>query len=869
MTLARNQAEDLLRKYFSLDSFYGEQWEAIDSLLEGQRILLIQRTGFGKSLCYQFPAILFDGITVVFSPLIALMRDQVQQLKSLGISAECINSEQSKEENNAILERAKQNKVKILYISPERQANPQWLKMVREIKLSMVVIDEAHCISVWGHDFRPAFRKIIDLVKVLPQNFPVLATTATATERVVQDIMQQMGGKVKYIRGNLMRDNFHLKVVRVTSENDKLAYLAHILFPKLEGTGIVYTGTRVNTEIYCKFLNSQGITAVNYNAGFDPNTRKIIEEGLKNNRWRCVVSTNALGMGIDKPDLRFIIHTQIPESPIHYYQEIGRAGRDGKETPIFLLYNPEDRDLPEHFIESSHPPLKHYQRVIAQLETKPLSKWGLMKTTNLNQSKIEGIIADLIDQEIVKEVGYGRFKRYKYQSNAPQLDTTAFESLRKFKLKELEKIIEYAETDRCRMFYLCDYLEDEKVSNHCLKCDNCQSQKLTYKARGYWQQKVDNFNNNYFPEIELPPESQERQLLSDRKSKLVNGVAFSYYGFSNVGSIIHRCKYENGGDFPDFLLRGVLKAYHSYFKREKFDLIIYTPPTESGDLVKNFAEKVSAALKISISHGLVKLRNTQPQKVFQNSLLKKGNLKGAFSYNNPSEIAGKNVLLIDDICDSKATIREIGGLMSKLGVDKVAPLVISKTIGGDIVDDSYDFPTRSRVNSVSTPSHPKKAANNPAGEAIKPFAKIRRTYPKAYEKWTNEDEELLVTKFYQGESIAELANYSQRKEGAIRSRLIRLEGENAITRIQQEYPQSHCLSEAEKQIYQALRKWRLEKAEEYNLPAYCILSNATLDNIAKAKPASLLALLDIKGLGKKTIKKYGEEIIEIINKLEK
>ena len=287
MTLARNQAENLLRKYFRLDSFYDEQWEAIDSLLEGQRILLIQRTGFGKSLCYQFPAILFDGITVVFSPLIALMRDQVQQLKSLGISAECINSEQSKEENNAILERAKQNKIKILYIAPERQEDPQWLQVVRETKLSMVVIDEAHCISVWGHDFRPAFRKIIGLVKLLPQNFPVLATTATATERVAQDIMQQMGSNVKYIRGNLMRDNFHLKVVRVTSEDDKLAYLAQALLTKLEGTGIVYTGTRVNTEIYCKFLNSQGINAVNCNAGFDPSTRKNTEQGLKNNRWKC------------------------------------------------------------------------------------------------------------------------------------------------------------------------------------------------------------------------------------------------------------------------------------------------------------------------------------------------------------------------------------------------------------------------------------------------------------------------------------------------------------------------------------------------------------------------------------------------------
>jgi len=472
MVLKRNQAEDLLRHYFKLNHFYDEQWETIESLLKGQRILLIQRTGFGKSLCYQFPATLFDGTTVIFSPLIALMRDQVKQLKSLGISTECINSEQTKEENKAILKQAEQNRIKILYIAPERQESPEWLESVREIKRSMIVIDEAYCISVWGHDFRPAFRKIIDLVKLLPPNFPVLATTATATESAAQDIMQQMGGNVKYLRGNLLRENFRLNVVRVSSEDDKLAFLAQYI-PKMEGTGIIYIGTRVNTEVYSNFLRCQGIDAINYNAGFNPETRRYIEEGLLNNRWKCVVATNALGMGIDKPDLRFIIHTQIPESPIHYYQEIGRAGRDGRGTPIILLYNPEDRELPEHFIENSRPPLKHYQRVIGELKNKSLGKWDLMRKTNLSRTRIEVIVADLIDQGLVKKFLDGRSKRYEYQFNAFPFDNRVFERLREFKLRELEKMIEYAEMDKCRMFYLCDYLEDKKADN-CHKCDNCR-----------------------------------------------------------------------------------------------------------------------------------------------------------------------------------------------------------------------------------------------------------------------------------------------------------------------------------------------------------------------------------------------------------
>lgn len=199
----RTQAEIKLKRVFNIEHFYDEQWNAISKILAGERVLMIERTGFGKSLCYQFPAILFQGITIVFSPLIALMRDQVNGLKSKGINAAYINSEQSEEENNLVIEQALNNQLKILYIAPERQENQQWLEAVRKMRLSMVVIDEAHTISTWGHDFRPAFRRIINLVELLPSHLPVLATTATATKRVQHDIEQQIGGKLTTIRGSL------------------------------------------------------------------------------------------------------------------------------------------------------------------------------------------------------------------------------------------------------------------------------------------------------------------------------------------------------------------------------------------------------------------------------------------------------------------------------------------------------------------------------------------------------------------------------------------------------------------------------------------------------------------------------------------
>lgn len=670
--MERNKAEFKLKEIFGFNSFYDEQWQTIERLFSGERVLLIEKTGFGKSLCYQFPASQFDGVTIIFSPLLALMRDQIKFLSSHGISAKTINSEQTDEENNQVIEEAKRNKHKILYIAPERQENRDWLDAVRNIKISMVVVDEAHCISTWGHDFRPAYRRIINLVKLIPQNFPVLATTATATQRVADDIIEQIGGKINLIRGNLLRHNFHLNVVKVKSENEKLGWIAEML-PKFEGSGIIYTGTRYNTEIFSKWLQYIGVSSINYNAGLDASTRIEIEKGFMNNRWKCVVATNALGMGIDKPDIRFIVHTQFPATPIHYYQEIGRAGRDGMDANIYLLYYPSDVELQNSFIESSKPSVKNYSKVIAALQKEPLGEHDLMRETNLKQTQVRVIRADLLDQSIIKEVLYGKSKKYEYQFNAPQLDTKKFEALREFKRKELSHIIEYAETPSCRMDFLCSYLGDKSV-HKCNKCDNDILGKRTTDFYKDWQKKVEDFWKDFFPVLEV----------ESKTTNLINGIAASYYGASNVGSIIHKCKYENGGNFPDSLIELTVKAFKHHFKGIKFNMILYIPPTESKDLVKNFAQKISRELKIPISHKLKKVKHTQPQKVFQNSVLKRDNVKDAFIYETPLELTNKNILLMDDIFDSGNTIKEISRMLSKLGADNIAPLVIAKTVGGDL-----------------------------------------------------------------------------------------------------------------------------------------------------------------------------------------
>ncbi|RLD55936.1 MAG: RecQ family ATP-dependent DNA helicase, partial [Bacteroidetes bacterium] len=641
---------------------------------------LIEKTGFGKSLCFQFPATQFEGLTIIFSPLIALMRDQVNGLVKKGINAKFINSEQTAEENSQTIQDAKDAKLKILYIAPERQENQEWIQATRDMNLSMIVIDEAHTISVWGHDFRPAFRRIVNLIKLLPEKMPVLATTATATKRVQIDVEKQISSQITTLRGQLVRDNFNLYVINVNSEDEKLIWLAENI-NKLSGTGLIYTGTRVNTEIYSRWFEYLNINTTEYNAGLDGETRKDIELGLMANKWKAVVSTNALGMGIDKSDIRFIIHTQIPASPIHYYQEIGRAGRDGKPTNIILFYNStrddkgieEDYKLPKAFIDGGRPSLKKYNKVINAVKGEQLGERQIMKATNLKQTQVRVIKADLIEQGIIKEVIYGGSKKYEYQFDAPELNTKAFEELRQLKLSELASMIEYVNLSTSRMQFLCKYLGDD-VPEIIENCDNTNLEEFKSNPQYNTITQLKEFRENYFPELQV----------ESRGSNIVNGISASYYGVSNVGIALHRSKYKKGGDFPDFLLKLTLKAYRKKYGQEHFDMIVYVPPTESGDLVKNFAEKLSRVLKVPISHNLIKTEETKPQKVFQNGFLKKDNVSGKFGYRNIEEIRGKSVILFDDIFDSGATIKEIGRMLTNNGASKIAPLIIARTVGGDV-----------------------------------------------------------------------------------------------------------------------------------------------------------------------------------------
>ncbi len=666
----KDDAEKKLKELFNIDNFYDDQWLVIQKLFNNNRVLLIQKTGYGKSLCFQFPAIFFDGVTIVFSPLIALMRDQVNKLKSLGIKAELINYQQEEFEINNTLELAKNNKIKILYISPERLGNSDWQNAVNFMKISMVVVDEAHCISTWGHDFRLDYQRIINIVKLMPQNFPILATTATATKRVEKDIQSQIGSNTQIIRGSLVRKNLALNVIHLNSEDEKMLWLLQYL-PNLEGNGIIYTGTRASAEVFCSWLIFNGINCVYYHAGLNKEERLEIENGMMTNKYKCIVSTNALGMGIDKNDIHFIIHTQITQSPVHYYQEIGRAGRDGKKSNIFLLYNKnEDLKLPQAFIENARPSIHKYYKVINTLKNEMLGLTNIVKKTNIKQNQVQIILADLIEQKIINKIFDSKHVLYEYRYGAKELDFTRYNELKELRTKELEEIVKYTDLLTCRMKYLCNYLDDQ-IDGNCGICDNDTQDNFNIIPNQKFNLLLDNFA--YYPELAFEIQN----------TKLVNGFAASSYGVTKVGSLINKSKYQNGGDFPEELLNKLIKLYKTNYCNIKFDLVLYVPPTESGDLVKNLASSFAKITGIPISHHLIKLRQTLPQKCFESAILKTDNVKNAFDYSFPAELVNKNILLIDDVYDNGATIKEIGKLLTKYNAKLIKPIVLAKTVGGE------------------------------------------------------------------------------------------------------------------------------------------------------------------------------------------
>ena len=345
-------AQEILKQYFGYDSFRPGQDALVQAILSGRDTLGIMPTGAGKSICYQVPALALPGLTLVISPLISLMKDQVGALNEAGVPAACINSALSFEEMRDALYFAGRGEYKLLYVAPERLTAPFFLDFARRVPISMVTVDEAHCISQWGQDFRPSYLKILDFLAALPQRPLVSAFTATATAEVRDDIIRALGLEDPFvITTGFDRPNLYFAVEKPSSKPSAL--LAHLL-RRRDKSGIVYCSTRKTVEEVCDMLLSRGLPATRYHAGLDPEERLANQDDFLYDRKTIMVATNAFGMGIDKSNVSFVIHYNMPKNMESYYQEAGRAGRDGEAADCILLYNGQDVRTAEFLIEHSH-----------------------------------------------------------------------------------------------------------------------------------------------------------------------------------------------------------------------------------------------------------------------------------------------------------------------------------------------------------------------------------------------------------------------------------------------------------------------------------------------------------------------------------
>ena len=362
-----NRAREVLKEYYGYDSFRERQEEIITSILDGKDVVTIMPTGGGKSICYQVPALILDGLTIVISPLISLMKDQVDNIKNMGIKSAYINSTLSENEIKSILNDVIKNEVKILYVAPERLESTEFLNLITRVKISQIAVDEAHCISQWGHDFRSSYRRISKFIDLLVYRPIITAFTATATDEVRRDIINLL----RLNEPKIFITGFDRKNLKITIEKAvvKKQYILDYINSSEGASGIIYCATRKDVDIIYEMLIANNIKGERYHAGLNDEERRLAQERFIYDQANVMVATNAFGMGIDKPDIRYVIHYNMPKSLEGYYQEIGRAGRDGEESECIMLFSPSDVQTQRYIIDIGTSNSVRKEKEYAKLQT--------------------------------------------------------------------------------------------------------------------------------------------------------------------------------------------------------------------------------------------------------------------------------------------------------------------------------------------------------------------------------------------------------------------------------------------------------------------------------------------------------------------
>jgi len=483
---------DSLRKHFGFEEFREGQQEVISTILSGNDAMVVMPTGSGKSLCYQLPALMMDGATLVVSPLIALMKDQVDALHARGLPATFINSAIPETEQRARIESLRRGEYKLVYVAPERFRSSRFNAALRSVNISLFAVDEAHCVSTWGHDFRPDYLRLKHVIESLG-NMRTLALTATATPYVRSDIIQQLGLKdpQTFVSG-FDRPNLSIEVVHTQREREKISRIKR-LASSHSGSGIIYASTRKAVEQVGSRLKELGLSVVTYHAGMSDGQRIKAQEDFMTGRKQMIVATNAFGMGIDKAEIRFVVHYQMPGSIEAYYQEIGRAGRDGLPSTCLLLFNYADKNTHDFFIDGSYPNGTLVRQVYDALVSTGLKRIELSATELAKRAQQKNEMAVNSALYLLERAGHiertmvgpnrdeqgSRRSRTIFMLDDPpvsQLRTNQADVARRGDLerRKLREIIELCYTEYCYRAYILDYFGDRHHARQCGTCGNCR-----------------------------------------------------------------------------------------------------------------------------------------------------------------------------------------------------------------------------------------------------------------------------------------------------------------------------------------------------------------------------------------------------------
>lgn len=671
-------------------AFRDGQEDAIRHIVEGKgRLLVVQKTGWGKSFVYFIATKLMreagNGPALLISPLLALMRNQIAAAERMGIRAATINSDNFGDWTQVEVKLAR-GEIDILLISPERLANERFRTQVMAgiaAQISLLVIDEAHCISDWGHDFRPHYRLLERIVKTLPPNLRLLATTATANNRVMEDLAAVLGPNLDVSRGDLNRTSLSLQTIRLPSQAERLAWLAEQL-TTLQGHGIIYTLTVRDANQVADWLKTRGFNVEAY-TGETGDRREALEQALLNNEVKALVATTALGMGYDKPDLAFVIHYQMPGSVVAYYQQVGRAGRALDSAYGVLLSGQEESDITDWFIRSAFPTRQEVADVLGALEDEEngLSVSELLSRVNLSKGRIDKTIA-LLSLEAPAPIAK---QGTKWQLTAATLSegfwarAERLTTLRRDEHQQMQEYVGLPFGDH--MGFLINALDGDSAFvtrpilpplpadvNETLVRDAIaflRRTNLRIESRKKW------------PDGGMPQYGVRGFIATGHQAQ--PGKALCVWGDAGWGGLVRQGKYHDG-KFADDLVAACVQMVRHWNPQPKPTWVTCVPSLRHPDLVPNFSKRLAAALGLPFHMVIAKTDDRPEQKTMANSTQQARNIDGSLSLNN-QPIPHGPVVLVDDMVDSRWTLTVAAWLLRKSGSGDVWPMALSQTGPGE------------------------------------------------------------------------------------------------------------------------------------------------------------------------------------------